>query len=169
MRLFYDQDETSVRNLETLGVETSTYGSLLIPLLTEKLPDDLRLRIARKFNIDVWELSQISQDHNIAALLVRGGTEHKRACVFCNKENHVSHKCLKVSDPKARFSILRRKKLSFICFKGGDLCVNCSKFKDYKCRKCFSKLNMSVCSRQAIPVARLGIMIQSQELLMLFP
>ena len=153
----------------------------------------MRLRIARKFDNDGWELSEILnwikneleakerssfmlsytsdqyQDHATTALLVRGGTEHKRACVFCNKENHVSHKCLKVSDPKARFSILRRKKLSFICFKGGDLCVNCSKFKDYKCRKCFAKLNISVCSRQAIPVARLGIMIQSQELLMLFP
>ena len=153
MRLFYDQDETSVRNLETLGVETSTYGSLLIPLLTEKLPDDLRLRIARKFNIDVWELSQISQDHNIAALLVRGGTEHKRACVFCNKENHISHKCLKASDLRVCFSILHRKRLCFICFKGGHLPVNCSKFKGYKRKKCSAKHDISVCSRQAILVA----------------
>ena len=35
------------------------YGSLLIPSLTEKLPDDLRLRIARKLDNDVWELSEI--------------------------------------------------------------------------------------------------------------
>ena len=57
--VFYDQVETSVRNLKTLGVEIKPYGSLLIPLLTEKLPDDLRLRIARKFDNDVWELSEI--------------------------------------------------------------------------------------------------------------
>ena len=57
--LFYDQIETSVRNLKTLGLEVTTCGSLLIPLLTEKRPDDLRLRIARKFNNDVWELSEI--------------------------------------------------------------------------------------------------------------
>ena len=118
MRLFYDQVETSVRNLKALGVEINTCGSLLIPLLTGKLPDDLRLRIARKF--DVWELSEILnlvkneveakggpsftlpctsdqyQDHTTAALLVKGGTEHKRACIFCSKENHISHKCLKV-------------------------------------------------------------------------
>ena len=56
---FYDQVETSVRNRKTLGVEKKPYGSLLIPLLTEKLPDDLRLRIARKFDNDVWELSEI--------------------------------------------------------------------------------------------------------------
>ena len=57
--VFYDQVETSVRNLKTLGVEIKPYGSLLTPLLTEKLPDDLRLRIARKFDNDVWELSEI--------------------------------------------------------------------------------------------------------------
>ena len=56
---FYDQVETSVRNRKTLGVEIKPYGSLLIPLLTEKLPDDLRLRIARKFDNDVWELFEI--------------------------------------------------------------------------------------------------------------
>ena len=33
--------------------------------------------------------------------------------------------------------------------------VNCSKFKDYKCKKCSAKHNLSVCSRQAIPVATL--------------
>ena len=59
LRFFYDQVEASVRNLKTLGVEINTYGSLLIPLWTEKLPDDLRLRIARKLDNDVWELSEI--------------------------------------------------------------------------------------------------------------
>ena len=45
------------------------------------------------------------------------------------------------------------KKALLICFKGGHLSVNCSKFKDYKCKKCSAKHNISVCSRQAIPVA----------------
>ena len=57
---------------------------------------------------------------------------------------------MKVSDPKTRFSILHRKKLCFISFKGGHLSVNCSKFK---CKKCSAKYNILVCSRQAIPVA----------------
>ena len=154
LRHFYDQVETSVRNLKTLGVEINMYGSLLTPLLNEEIPDNLRLKIPRKFDNDVWELSEILnlvkneleakerssfmlshtsdqyQDHTTAALLVKGGTENKRACVFCNKENHISHKYLKVSDPKTRFSILRRKKLCFICFKGGHLSIDCSKFKD---------------------------------------
>ena len=59
LKLFYDQVETSVQNLKTLVVEINKYTSLLIPLLTETLPDDLRLRIARRFNNNVWELSEI--------------------------------------------------------------------------------------------------------------
>ena len=47
------------------------------------------------------------------------------------------------------------KKALLICFKGGHLSVNCSKFKDYKCKKCSAKHNISVCSSQAIPVATL--------------
>ena len=39
--------ETSVQNfVKTLGVEINTYSSLLIPLLIDQLPEDLRLRIA---------------------------------------------------------------------------------------------------------------------------
>ena len=137
----------------------------------------MRLRIARKFDNDGWELSEILnwikneleakerssfmlsytsdqyQDHATTALLVRGGTEHKRACVFCNKENHISHKCLKAPDLRVCFSILHRKRLCFICFKGGHLPVNCSKFKGYKRKKCSAKHDISVCSRQAILVA----------------
>ena len=45
--------------MKTLGVEINTYGSLLISLLTEKLPDHLRLSIARKFDNDVRERSEI--------------------------------------------------------------------------------------------------------------
>ena len=33
--------ENCVRNLRSMDVETSTYGSLLIPLLKERLPDEL--------------------------------------------------------------------------------------------------------------------------------
>ena len=36
LRKLYDEVETSARNLRTLNVDTSTYGSLLVPLLSEK-------------------------------------------------------------------------------------------------------------------------------------
>ena len=43
LRFLCDSVETSVRNLNSLHIETSSYGSLFVPLLNEKLPSDLRV------------------------------------------------------------------------------------------------------------------------------
>ena len=48
LRLLHDQIECSMKNLR-FYVDISTYGFLLVTLLTEKLPNNLRLLIARKY------------------------------------------------------------------------------------------------------------------------
>ena len=57
--MIYDKVESSVRNLQTLGIQPLSYGSLLTPLLTEKLPDDLKLIISRKFKNKIWNLEDL--------------------------------------------------------------------------------------------------------------
>ena len=42
-----------------MKIETGSYGQLLVPLLNEKLPNDLRLRIAREFENEVWLLDDM--------------------------------------------------------------------------------------------------------------
>ena len=59
LRFLCDIVETSVRNLKSLRVETSSYDSLLVPLLNEKLPNDLRLVIAINFENNVWTLDEM--------------------------------------------------------------------------------------------------------------
>ena len=59
LRFLCDSVETSVRNLKSLRVETSRYGSLLVPLINQKLPNDLRVVIARNFENNVWTLGEI--------------------------------------------------------------------------------------------------------------
>ena len=61
LRKLYDEVETSVKNLRTLNVDTSTYGFLLVPLLKEKLSPDLRLRLSRNFENEVWALDSMSE------------------------------------------------------------------------------------------------------------
>ena len=56
LRFLCDSVETSVRNLKSLHSETSSYGSLVVPLLREKLPNDLREVIARNVENNVWTL-----------------------------------------------------------------------------------------------------------------
>ena len=48
IREFYDSIVLDVRSLESLGVEPEHYGALLIPIVTGKLPPEIRLIISRK-------------------------------------------------------------------------------------------------------------------------
>ena len=45
-----DQTESSIQNLTLLDVKTDRYGTLLVPLITDKLPDNIRISIAKKFD-----------------------------------------------------------------------------------------------------------------------
>ena len=51
LRKLSNDIENCVRNLRSMDVETSTYGSLLIPLLKERLPDDLLFHISRRLAV----------------------------------------------------------------------------------------------------------------------
>ena len=47
LRKFHDSCESNIRALETLGIQTDSYGSLLIPILLKKLPEQLSCTIFR--------------------------------------------------------------------------------------------------------------------------
>ena len=55
----YEKVESSVKNLETLGVDPSSYGNLLVPLVNVKLRNELRLLISRKSENEVCLLSDL--------------------------------------------------------------------------------------------------------------
>ena len=59
LRELYDQVEAHVRALQALGVESGSYGKLLIPILMEKLPTNLRLIISRCIDKQEWDLDVI--------------------------------------------------------------------------------------------------------------
>ena len=61
-RKLFNKEENSVRNLKTLSVEPDVYGFLLVPLINEKLPNDLKLLIAHQFDSDVWSLSKMLEE-----------------------------------------------------------------------------------------------------------
>ena len=56
LRKLYNDVESCVRNLKSLKVEVSTYGCLLIPILKDRLPEELILIISRKFAGNIWTL-----------------------------------------------------------------------------------------------------------------
>ena len=59
LRKMYDQIQTSIRNLNSLKKPTETYGLLLVHLLSEKLPTEIRIIISRKFENRIWDLNEM--------------------------------------------------------------------------------------------------------------
>ena len=48
LRRLYDKTESHVHSLKSLGIEATSYGALLTPVLLAKLPPELRLIVSRK-------------------------------------------------------------------------------------------------------------------------
>ncbi|XP_066921197.1 uncharacterized protein [Clytia hemisphaerica] len=161
--------ENCVRNLRSMNVETSTYGSLLIPILKERLPDELVFHISRCFEDEVWTLDklieymnkEIRTSENCSSFLggsssspsskgksttwnLFGGMSEDVAdkCVFCSKD-HASHKCRKVTNVKSRTDMLRRDRRCFLCLKKGHQKRECR--VKYICRNCNGKHNIAIC------------------------
>jgi hypothetical protein len=45
--------------LATLGISADQYGSLLIPVIVSKLPNEIRLQIARNSTQAVWKIYEL--------------------------------------------------------------------------------------------------------------
>ncbi len=59
LRFVYDKIRAHVQGLAALGVSSEQYGSLLIPIIMSKMPNDIRLEIACKAKNDVWQIEEL--------------------------------------------------------------------------------------------------------------
>ena len=59
LRKLYNGIENCIRNLSSLALDVSSYGSLLIPILKGKLPDEINMAIARGFGSEIWTLESL--------------------------------------------------------------------------------------------------------------
>ena len=136
------------------------------------MANDLKLLIARQFDSHVWSLSKIleylkkeietrergtltcasysqirDQKYFLSALTAHAEKEKfkkgQRPCTFCNLFDHSPRRCFKISDPKVKRNISKRRERCFVCFENGNLAQKCS--TDYKCYKCQGKHNISIC------------------------
>ena len=90
LRKFHDSCESNICALETLGVQTDSYGSLLIQILLKKLPEQLRCTILRTnpltdcslndlrttlcHEIDTREKNQLTQENDTSSYIATGNT-----------------------------------------------------------------------------------------------
>ena len=59
IRMVYDKIEMNVHSLQALGVKSEMYGSLLIPVIMDKIPEEFRLIISRKMKLETWDITEL--------------------------------------------------------------------------------------------------------------
>ena len=61
LRMHYTHVENCIRNLIELKLDTARYGSLLTPILKDRLPDEINVIISRQFCGQNWSLDKVMQ------------------------------------------------------------------------------------------------------------
>ncbi|XP_077870566.1 uncharacterized protein LOC144364522 [Saccoglossus kowalevskii] len=143
LRNFYDKLESHIRGLKSLGKKDDSYGDLLVPIVMDKLPGQIRKQIARDHGKNEWTLPDIrkaiqkeieaihagdatdvqsnSNPAVTAAFHTRSETTRKqfirkpRICTFC-KGSHPSNECKAVTDVDKRREIVQHHGLCYNCF-----------------------------------------------------
>ncbi len=174
LRYVYDKISVHVRGLASLGVSSEQYGSMLIPIIMSKIPNEIRLVIARKNTAKVWNIDELldtikveiearevsegvqsslqsTKKHvvqpTVGAFVANGGNSEKFQirCAFC-EEPHYSASCESVVGSEDRKSILRKSKRCFNCLRIGHNANICRNEK--KCRHCDGRHHQSICPKR---------------------
>ncbi|CAB3979329.1 PREDICTED: uncharacterized protein LOC107330089, partial [Paramuricea clavata] len=180
LRLVYDKISVHTRGLATLGISADQYGSLLIPVIMSKLPNEIRLQIARNSTQDVWKIDEllgiikkeveareaserIKADEHVRQQGSKWQGHKPTARSFLSKDDqnytvrcayckelHYSASCTKVTDPEKRQDILRNTNRCFNCLRIGHHVSNCQSSKG--CRHCKQKHHQSICNTLKSPI-----------------
>ena len=85
LRNLYDRVERHIRSLLTAGIPQENYGPLLIPIVLEKLPDDIKLEVSRKSGTKRWktdEFLEILEERIVA----------RESCSFMKNQDHSEYR-----------------------------------------------------------------------------
>ena len=122
---------------------------MLVPLINDKLPENIRISIPKKTDDETWDIGQLitlllkeveakecsfaigacfndcnenDEKFNFlsSALFSQSKSFSKRRCVFCNENNLNFNKCLKTAEPIARKEIAKKNVYAF-CAKKKDI------------------------------------------------
>ena len=59
IRQLYDSIETHIRSLRNLEIDSSSHGSLLVPLILSKISEEMRLIVARNIEKNEWNIDKL--------------------------------------------------------------------------------------------------------------
>ena len=170
LRGFLGQVEVIIRGLQSLSVDQSTFGFLLISNLLEKLPEDIKLQVTRFISSEIWDLrellelltKEVEAREKCAFSTTKdkpSGQTDKYSCnqfttasfvnkvqekdgVFCSG-NHSSHKCSVVQSPNDRKTVLMQNGCCFRCLSAEHQSRTCKAVKG--CFRCGRNHHQAIC------------------------
>ena len=134
----YDDVETQVRSLDNVGLQPIYQGPMLVPVLMNKLSEEIKTVISREFNENVQKLHpnaiqdlKVTYHIQLFIVLLVGKSFKKTLKEKIKGENHSATRCNNVTDPKKkRKQIIIKDKPSFVCLFSGQIAKTCR--KNYK-------------------------------------
>ena len=177
LRQLYDMTESHLRSLRSLGVEPTSYGAMLSPVLLTKLPSGLRLIVSRKISsadlsmdslLKTFEEELVARErasnpkssnslprrghergrHQSSALLT--GSREAGAgpiCCYCQK-SHSPMECTAVTDANSRKQMLRANGRCYNCLRKGHIGRSCR--SSSKCQRCNGRHHTSICETKTV-------------------
>ena len=171
LRTFHDKVEMNLRSLHSLGVDPDNYGSLLVPMLKKKIPNEVVLLLSRQFdsNVTLWKINDMMKEllkeiearercfsdkdtkhheksnrrtNNPTTTESLVANSNKLECPYCSK-GHYPDQCKVVTNPVRRKEILVEKKKCFVCTRGQHSAMSCKARR--MCVKCGGKHHTSIC------------------------
>jgi len=163
----FDKLTVHTRSLAALGISMKENGSLLISVIMTKLPNDVRLRIARDSKGEVWKLETILETIRVEVEAREASSLNKATVlkshappkppttssalfsgsqvpkyVYCEGEHYYSS-CQVVKDIRERRAILMRGGRCFVRLKPQHRAKDCDPNRN--CRKCHKRHHQSLC------------------------
>ena len=172
LRYFFDQIELNVRSLESLGISTSSYESILVMTLKEKLPEDAKLVMNRRVSNDdeITTVRQFMDDirlelearergsfyskketvFNVEQIVKKGQgatiggllATTETVCIYCQGKHSPSY-CRLVTNREAGREHIKQDRRCFICLRKGHMGKRCR--SNEKCSKCSKSHHDSIC------------------------
>ena len=162
IRIYYDKMETYVRGLESLGQTDDTYGSLLVPIILNKLPGEIRKNLAREHRSTNWILRDLRRAIWDELSIMEAGISNKRletpmiTAAFLTGTNARETKPAHTETDKTAERPDRKTKACAFCKEYDHSSTNCTIFKtaadrfsivkrDRLCFNCLGRHRVAVC------------------------
>ena len=175
LRYILDSIIIYVRGLDSLGMPSERYGSLLIPIVMNRMPKEITSQVARKISQEIWPIEEILDiirrevearefSEKVAASKpteksvpprpkqIQGTTQsfitkEAKGLPICVfcKEGHLPLNCSKITDLKERKARILESRVCFCCLKPGHQAKTCDK----KCRKSEGHHHQTICLKNS--------------------